>query len=383
MSVTDYVNRLKETKTFKSNLISCQEYSFQSKWGGLVRTLPTVPRADDDRHIVVLEIRGDQPNIRKVLQPPQDAIQLTSKDADKLLFVFIEMRPHEVRIDTPTDGYTLGDGHRIGATFTVTYRVVDAREFWKAGHDPLAALETAIIDAARSFFLNTTSRYLVTNPSDVKKASEQAVMRAPEATRVETAIVSLKGKLEDDIRHRCHIAGFELLSVGAHVQLSSTLQEHLRRTHDRLYGKGGVADRQEIDFLIDNDPTFHPFSLRTVIMHLDVQLLEDFYTCSWSDAMRRVAEKLAQKKEQYLRDRDEADIARMKRRIDAAQELGLDEMDIKDLKEKAARKLLELADNDGTAPTIADVEYLQLFVKPQEHAPRLTNKEADANGEKP
>lgn len=381
MSISEYASELRATKTYQSKLISFQEYSFQSKWGGILRSLPAVPPADNDRHIVVLEIRGGQPSVRQVLQPPDGAIQFTSKDAEKLLLVFVEMRPQRMRIDTPAEGYTLGDGHQISATFDLSYRVVDAGEFWRAGRDPLATLETAIIDAARSFFLNTTSRFLVTSPSDIKRGAEQAVSRVSE-TLTRTAIVVLKGDLEDDIQERCHIAGLKLLSVGAHVRLSDTLRELLRRTHDRIYGEGGAADRREIDLLIDTDPTFKPYSLRAVIMHLDVQLLENFYTSPWSEAMRRVSAKLAQKKEEYLRGRDEAEITKLERLIAAADEFGLDEMDIKELKERAGRKLLGLADSGSSAEPLSDAEYLPLFIRSESSTSRLTKAETGESSEK-
>ncbi len=364
MAISDYIAALEKTKTYKEGLISYQEYSFESKAFGLFRYLPSTPYADDDRHVVVLEIRGEQPNVFKVLKEPKRSIDLTTKDVGRFLFIFIEMRPHTLKIEAPGDGYSLGDGHRFNSTLTITYQVADAEEFWKGGRDQLAEFEMTVTDVAKNFFLNRTSSYLVNNPSELKQSLEQHIQ--------ETGIKILKNNLEKSIWGECKIAGIRLVKVNADIYLSDSLREHLQRMHNRLYGEGGAVERKNIDQLIDYDTTFDPYGLRAVIMALDIRLLENFYSMKWSDAMRLVTERLAEKKEEYRRTVEDAEISRMRKIIATAQEVGLDEIDVKDLKAKLADKLMALADRDNSqAPS--DSEYLKLTIAHLGSAGQITS----------
>ena len=364
MEISDYITTLKNTKTCIAGLISFQEYSFKSKAFGLYRTLPNIPHADDDRHVVVMKIRGNQPNIFSVLKDPEHSINLTSKDADKLLFIFIEMRPQILKVETPTEGYHLGDGHRISGALTITYQVVDAESFWKGGRDQLAEFETTIIDATKNFFLNITSNYLISSPAELKQSLEQHIR--------ETGIKTVKCNLEDSIWKNCEIAGIKLIKVYADVYLSDSLREHLQRMHNRLYGEGGAAERWKIDQLINSDKTFYPFELRKVIMTLDMRLLENFYTMKWSDAMRKVTEKLAGKKEEYQKSLEDMEITRMRKIIDTAEEVQLDEMDLKDLKTKLADKLMKMADSASSEQLPTDTQYLEHVIGSTSSAGQIT-----------
>ena len=354
MSIENYIATLQKTKTFQAGLISFQEYSFKSKIFGMGRALPSVPHADDDRHVVVMEIRGGQPNIFKVLKDKNETIHPTTKDVDKLLFVFIEMRPHTLIIDKTADGYRLSDGHRIDAKFIVTYRIKDATTFWRGNKDQLAEFEIAVTDAAKNFFLGLTSDYLISSPADLKQSLEKQIR--------ETDMGVVKTKLEKSIYtaafQSCTVAGIELQRVIADVFLSDYLRDHLRRMHDVLYGEGGAAERWRIDKIIDCNTTFAPYKLRDVINTIDMRLLENFYTMKWSEAMRKVTERLAEKKEEYMMSVEHKELKMMHELINAAESLGLDPMDVESLKSKFAIKLLAKADSSSNAHTLSDGDYL-------------------------
>ena len=356
MALTDYIEALKNTKTYQSGLISCQEYSMKSEFFGFKKTLPDIPHADEDRHVVVMEIRGNQPNIYAVLAKHNHSISLTSRDADKLLFIFIEMRPQTLKVETPKEGYHLGDGHRINATLTLSYQVYDAEVFWKGGKDQLADLEMAVTDAAKNFFLNITSNYLINSPAELKQSLEQHLQK--------TEIVIIKNNLEDNISENCNIPGIKLLKVKADVFLSDSLRQHLQRMHARLYGDGGFADRRKIDQLINCDDTYRPYGLRQVIMALDIRLLENFYKMTWSDAMGKVTERLAERKEKDISSVDDKEINNMQKIIDAAQSLGLDEMAVTDIKDKIHKKLMDITDRTSEVNLPSDEEYLRRIAGP-------------------
>lgn len=371
MAISDYIAALQKTKTHQAGLISFQEYSFKSKAFGLVRSLPNIPHADEDRHVIVMEIRGDQPNIFTVLKDPKHSITPTTRDADKLLFIFIEMRPHILKIEKSAEGYQLGDGHQINSTLTIKYKVEDAEEFWKAGRDQLAEFETTVIDTAKNFFLGIKSNYLINNPAELKKSLEHYIQ--------ETAIKVVKNDLEKSVWESCKIAGIRLINVTSDVYLSDSLRKYLQRIHDKIFEEGGAAERREIDLIIDNDKTFTPYGLRAVITALDIRLLENFYVMKWTDAMRKVTEKLAERKEEYFRSIKEAEINKMKDIIDTAGHLGLDEMDVKDLKDKLAKKLSAMADRIDGTQLHSDSQYLKLITSSPSSADQLTSDATQRN----
>ncbi|HBA56099.1 MAG TPA: hypothetical protein DCZ04_17040 [Syntrophorhabdus aromaticivorans] len=353
MTLADYIDTLRKTRTYQAGLISFQEYSFETRMLGLGRVLPHIPHADEDRHIVVMEIRGNIPNILTVLKDPNHSIQTTTKDVDKLLFVFIEMRPHTLVVESPANGYRLGDGHRIDAKFTVTYQIRDAKVFWSGNRDQLSEFETVITDAAKNFFLDRSSNSLIGSPADFKQALEGHILK--------TEISVIKNELETSIR-TCSVAGIELNRVMADVYIGDSLHDHLRRIHERLYGEGGLAERLKIDQIIDSDVTFAPYKLRTVIGALDMRLLENFYAMKWSDAMRKVTEKVAEKKQEYMTSVEQKELDRMVELKDRAERLGLEDEDVLDLKSKLAKRLLSMAESDSSTHGLSDSEYLKAII---------------------
>lgn len=358
MSLTNYTEALQKTKTYQAGLISFQEYSFQSRLG-FFKVLPNMPHADDDRHVVVMEVRGNRPNLLTVLEDPKHSIQATTKDVDKLLFIFVEMRPHTLVIESPNGGYRLGDGHRIDAKFTVTYRIKDAKEFWSGNKDQLAEFEIAAIDAAKNFFLKISSNFLIISPADLKQSLEKHIS--------ESEINKVKIKLEQSICETCTVAGISLQKVIADVNIGDSLHKYLLRIHEKLYGEGGTAERRKIDQIIDSDTTFAPYNLRTVINAIDMRLLENFYSSKWSDAMRLVTDKVAEKKEEYMMSIDHKEITKMRELIDIAVNSGLDTIDIDILKTKLAEKLVLIAGKDTKTTPFSDSDYLDVIITSPGH----------------
>jgi len=369
MAIADYIDKLKKTKTFQAGLINCQEYSMKSEFFGFKRTLPDIPHADDDRHVIVMEVRGDQPNIYAVLAKQNHSISLTARDADNFLFIFIEMRPQTFKVETPIEGYHLSDGHRISATLTIIFQVTDAEIFWKGSRDQLTDLENSVIDATKNFFLNITSNYLINSPSELKQSLEQHLQK--------TEIIIIKNDLEANIYKNCDIAGINLIKVKADVFLSDSLKEHLQRMHTRLYGDGGLADRSKIDKLIDFDQTYRPYGLRQVIMALDIRLLENFYKMNWGDAMGKVTERLAERKEMELNSVGDTEISNMQKIINASKSLGLGDIAVIEIKDKIHKKLMDIADRTSEVKPPSDIDYLMGIVGPPSSTALLTSDNTD------
>ncbi|MCI5148318.1 MAG: hypothetical protein D3916_02795 [Candidatus Electrothrix sp. MAN1_4] len=351
MAITNYLAELQATSTYKEGVITAQEYKFISKFGGVYRKLPEIPKADDDRHILVMEMLGDQPNIYGVLSDPKMTINPKSTDANRLLFIFVNIKPGVLRVFSPEEGYQLGDGHHINATFDITYRITDVKNFWSSAQDPVAALETTIADEARNYFSSVTSNYLVKAPADLKKTLESHIDAEIKEIK-KTLEESIKNNLNDNNSRDGLITGVDIIKVNAVVQLSDTLNNLLKKLHEKFFGDGGVIDtnsdneidalvRRKVDERIDEDKTFAPYSLRNVIMSLDTGLLENFYSMDWGNAMRIVHEELSRQKKAYLEKQNKTLIDEYKNRLTIANELKLDEIHIQDLKDKLADLLIQ------------------------------------------
>ncbi|MCI5192676.1 MAG: hypothetical protein D3915_06055 [Candidatus Electrothrix sp. AU1_5] len=367
MAITNYLAELQATRTYKEGVITTQEYNFISKFGGIYRKLPEIPKPDDDRHIIVMEMLGDQPNIYGVLSDPKMTISTKSTDANRLLFIFVKIKPGVLRVPSPEKGYQLGDGHHINATFDITYRITDVKNFWSSAQDPVSALETTIADEARNYFSSVTSNYLVKAPADLKKTLE---------SHIDAEIKRIKKTLEESIRDNLNdnnlgddlVSGIEIMKVNAVIQLSDTLNNLLKKLHDKIFGTGKAVDtitdndvdeilRAKIDERIDEDKTFAPYSLRDVIMSLDTGLLENFYCMDWSGAMRKVHDELSKQKKAHLEEQNKTLIDEYEKRLIKAKELELDERHILDLEDKLAKLLMQ--DPADTFQRTSNNQFLQ------------------------
>jgi hypothetical protein len=341
--MANYIAKLNDKKTYKAGLIDdIQEYAFKSI--GPIKIPPRLPRANEDRHVIAIEFRGDQPSIFTVLDAPGKEINPVYGSADKLLFVFVNMKSHILRIESPIGGYRLADDQQIGAAFQVGYRISDAGLFWKTANDPLDEFESTVIQEARDYFTRITSNYLVSFPFDSKRALEQ---------HLDVQLNVVKGELEDSIR-RSSFPGITIEKIYADITLSQELKDFWRTPRTR-----GLVDLQ-----ITRDQTFSPYSLREVIRVIDRGLLENFYSMPWSDAMYKVHERLTEVKREYLEQREQqknAKITKLQRSIQIAIDSRLDETSILRLKAQLEDELMQIvADVQPYSPS--NNEFLQHLI---------------------
>jgi len=367
MALSNYIALLKETRTYKSGLIELQEYSIETKLWGLQRKLPKVPHADYNRHVIVMEVIGEQPNLYTILTDPKHFLDLTTKHADNLLFIFVEMRPRGLTVRMPESGYQLGDGHTIQMNMGVSYKIIDVEAFWRGSRDPIENLEGSIINSSKNFFLGKFSNDLISSPGVLKQSLEQHVENS-------AGIIGVKNDLEKNVKNVHGVPGLQVMGVTADIKLSDSLQQHLNRLHERIFTPGGVLDRQKIDQLIDKDTTYSPYSLRDVVRRIDMRLLENFYIKSWPEAMQLVAEKVTELKTEYQAaelEQDKKELARYKTLLNEASEMGLEEEDKLDLKAKVAEKMHKLLENETSAKPMTDTQFIDSIVGSSVNTKRL------------
>ena len=125
MSISKYIAELEKTKTYKDGIVTFREYRIETKWGGLRTIFPELPRADRENHIIVMSFRGNQPSIEEILTKRKHQIPLNTNDSNQFLFIFVKVKPQNLHITSPQNGYRLGDGHRIDAAIDIRYQIAD------------------------------------------------------------------------------------------------------------------------------------------------------------------------------------------------------------------------------------------------------------------
>jgi len=363
MSLDNALNKLKQQKIklFDLGLIDVEKYELKKSWGGLITKLPEVPRASEHQYVVVVEVRGGEPNFYEILTPARPIINLKTSDADKYLFVLVKMDARDYL--TNTQDFRTKDGDVCKVSFIVTYQVKDARSLVIGHIDPISHLESAIINETRNYFLTIASDHLLQYLDIVKQAAENFAQK--ECDSIQEAI------------------GIRVAKIKANLQLSPQLQQ-LQQT--MLAGQHKVTEeivsreqastlRHDIDKRINNDITFTPYSLREVVLTLDSRMLHNFYTMSWNDAMRIVHEKLAEEKQKYFTEQSEQNrlkIEEIGQLIDKAKKFELDQQDIIELKDDLKERLLKQARSDKN-DSVPDSEFLQKRLGSPSSNKRLLN----------
>lgn len=351
MSNTTYINRLMQLRTYQAGIIEdIQEYQFNLHWGGLFRTSLPLPKANGDRHVVVVKMSGEQPNELIFLPEERQSIDPPIRDVGKLIFLFLSVKPQQLKLSSPVGGYRLADGQEVRVDLDLTVQVTNAKDFWLAAKDPVALLESMVINEVRSYFLQVESRNLIDKPL------------SPEQQGVEFPMREVVQRLE---RMICGVAlpGVQIKHTFAQVTLSDQLKAFLKRQLDTLLNPAGLLDRKQIDERIANDHVFSAFKLRDVIMALDTRLLENFYSMPYGDAMYAFHEKLADAKVRLVEERWKNKIAKLIEAIDTAIKTDLDEMQISVLKDKLADELQKAADDIKQTEVPSTEEFIHNQLK--------------------
>jgi hypothetical protein len=347
MSTTEYVNRLMQSRTFKTGVIEdIEEYKLQSRLY-VFKTLPSLPQANDDRHVIVIEVRGNHPSVFSVLSKPNHTINPTARDIDKLVFVFLSMKPQQLKISSPLDEYQLGDGQQVNTDFEIIFRVTDADEFWRAAKDPIAIIESEVVNEARSYFLKLDTNSLIDYPLPSHEKLEQQIL--------ESQMSVIKEGLSSVIR-QISIRGMQIVRVHAHITLSKPIKDIV----DGWHTPDGEITRRRLDARIDRDQTFAPYKLRDVVMMFDNRLLENFYSLPYGEAMKLVHETVRKAKDifmEQLRANQLKEINQLSSFIRIAKENGLDETHIFDLQEKMGEKLKQMANTSTNI--LSDQEFVK------------------------
>lgn len=340
MTLSDYLVELEATKARKEKLISFEPYTF--KWPVIGMRMPrdNYPRADKEYHILVIDFHRNRPALSCVLtdKKPELDRKPSKSDSNRILFVYVKMKPQSLKIDSPQGGYRLEDGHHINASLDVTYRISNAETFWMESDDSLLEFEKMIVNQAKNYFLVKKSIDLVRNPVDFKKMLEQQ--------RFDEEIEGMKEYFENRMLEKVGINGIKLIRVYAHIELSNELASYLKKQHEFLYGTEiglltTITNNRLTDQAIENDRTYSPYNLMDIVNFLGFR--SNFYNLPWNSAMQKVDEELTKRR---ISDKD-AEVKHLLNKISNAQNAGIGEHEIEIIKNKLADKLSEDDSMDG------------------------------------
>ncbi len=365
MALEDWLQTLRATETYRSGVYSEAEYSIKRRLPTFRRALPPVPRADADRHIIVIEIVGDAPVFVAPLTVERPSIHVPAQDADRMLFIFVEMRPRPLDVAAASGTYRLADGDEVGCRVALEWRVADAEAFWKSAADPVAALRGKVIDTVRRFFGTLTTTGLLEDKVQVERDLADSIF--------DRTITLIKSGVETQVYQHATLPGAKIEGVSAIIEPSTSLIEHLQRLRERIYGPGGLAERGKVDRLLDLDRTYAPHKVRDVARFLGMNLLENFYSRPWQEAMNELAAVFEAKKAEF-RPKDRLTV--IEDALARAQRMGLEKEYIDDLKDKYAEALFDALDRTDTRSAVSDQTFLNTVLGPP---PRTAQIGADTS----
>uniref|UniRef100_UPI004056A9D6 hypothetical protein n=1 Tax=Candidatus Electronema sp. TaxID=2698783 RepID=UPI004056A9D6 len=385
MKLSDYLVELEATKTYASGLIRYEEYIVKYSLFGGPRAV--LPHADKEKHVIVMQFFGNEPVLSCILtdKDPEMRNRPKTSDSNKLLFIFVNMKPRTLKIDSPPDGYRLEDGDHVYVSLNINYLISDAEEFWMQSNDPLARFEDEVVDQATNYFLHKSSEHLITIPSHIKNTMESEY-------RKDADIKEIKEYLQGDISEKFSMKGIEIISVYANIKLSETIEELLQRRRGRIFGGGGVIDAEydeeekykkerikeeyllrktserikRRDEMIENCTEFKPYGLIEVIRILDMRLLGNFDNMPWNEAIQIVREELEKRRASY----HDTEIEKIRKNLRTAIEDGIDPHDIKMLKDQLGEVLLKK--EEAERGLFSSSQFLKLAIS-QESREQIPN----------
>ena len=300
-----------------------------------------------------MEVVGDAPVFVAALTTDRPSIHVAAQDADRMLFIFVEMRQRTLEISADSETYRLADGNDVDCRLTLEWRVTDAEQFWNGSKDPVASLRARVVATTREYFTGLTSDRLLEDASHVERGLVDRIF--------DRALTLVKNGLETHVHQHATVPGVKIDRVSVLIEPSTELTDHLRRLRDKVFGEGGILDRSKTDRLLEVDQTYAPYKVRDVARFLDMRLLENFYSRPWQEAMDALAVAFETRKAE-LQPKDR--LTTIEDALERAQRAELEDVYILELKDKYADALKESLNGPDTRSAISDQAFLATLLGP-------------------
>lgn len=348
MLITEYIEKIKKTKTYQEDIIDFEIYKIEARWLGLRPKLPDVPRPDREHQIIVMDFNGVYPSIFDELthEKPEIKKKLNLSYSNKILFIFIKHKPQILSIPPLQTGYPLGDGEKVDVSLKIIYKIFNVSRFWACAEDPIGSFQSAIVNEVKNFLNKIKSYDYIDNFGKLKNMTEENLRKFFKDTQMINA-----NSTSDIIDSKTiDIYGIKVIDIHADIQASEPFGGHI----------DGMRHRAQVNEKIKKDCTFYGYSLMHVIAALDIELLENFYMMPYSDAMRKVHEELKRQKKSYVSDSSWNKIEDMEKMIEKAGKLGIKPCKIEKIEDIMINEMTKKHEHDKDLFT--DAQFLKLKI---------------------
>jgi hypothetical protein len=163
-----YLSWLPATKIYKEQLVTThttQRFKLSS-----------LPKADPRRHILIMEMRGSDPNLYTVLTESRPTLSIGEAWLNKYLCVLVDMTQRSLTI---SNKYYLKNSRtdHLKVTITLEYKVANAETLFIKNRDSLTLLELLVASTAKQYFdqVSSTDFDIATLQTDLKAKVNEAV----------------------------------------------------------------------------------------------------------------------------------------------------------------------------------------------------------------
>lgn len=270
MSVIDYLEAIKQTRTYQLKMVQPEPYTYKSRWWGMHHFLPPDPWPTAKHALLLFDPRNPQTPLQELSPYSATKVELTSHDVDQVILLYVCKMAKSLPQESPSTTYQLSDQAELVVDIECLVQVTNAQCFWQNAPDPIGAVESAVHQKAQIFFERLAmSDFLPPRTTQTKTSGANDARFA--ATKYE---ISLKQAIN------------QLLINGLALQCQQVTIHQ-------------PTDKRWIDLFLAHDTTFAPYSLREVIDVLDPELYEEFYKSNYHEALAALHVRVSEEREAY------------------------------------------------------------------------------------
>ncbi len=270
MSIEDtYVDRLRQTRTYAEQLVTIRT---SEKF-----RLSSLPKADQQQHILIMEIHGSNPSLYTILTERRPGLSIGESLLHKFLCIIVEMNTRKL---TLSNQYYLKDrrADQIKVSITIRYKVVDAKTLIVDNQDAVAELEELIDSTVKKYLDRKSSANF--DIADLQTSLENEIERATDDTSEEL--------------------GLEVKKITASIKLTEEQAKHfgqllaIDRQHEIQVHEATRAEENErlVTEKYLNETRFRGVPLMTIAGAAGPTYVLNFYTMERKAAMQALITKI-------------------------------------------------------------------------------------------
>lgn len=341
------LQQLRDKQSYKSGLLEVQEFK-RDQSTSWVANRPSVKKVvtDKTKQYLVLQLAVDKLYDSKSFINSEPLIEFNKQNSDDIVLIAVSTLPTQFHIPSLPNGYELQDKvARFDCIATVNASITDCGKLWQLWNQNKDVIDvlTEALQAKFASYLSSVELGDLIDPVDLFQARPVVILRRAATKAVPLLEEHLKTVQVDGV----HIQDIEV-AVVLHVDQSHQLSEDQLNKLRQEFGvendkisklrnvEGQLHYRRYIDSLLDKDVSFAPHTLRQTIMLFEPDLLEDFYSGEWGEAMKNLYSKVAEARNQLQRANS---MLRLRNWMQIARDSGLKEEELAQMRSALIQQL--------------------------------------------